>query len=517
MDSVAILDYGSQYSQLIARRVRELNIYCELFRWDSPREVVQAMRPVAFILSGGPHSVRENDAPTLPSYVLGSGKPVLGICYGMQLLTRALGGSVAASARQEYGPATITVEEPNLLLPIGQHPVWMSHGDRIESAPAGFTCLASSSHSPIAAIGQPERDLYGVQFHPEVGHTPGGMEILRRFLVDIAHARPDWTPDSIIQQAVDEIRRHVGDGRVLAAFSGGVDSSVAVTLVQKAIPGRLTAVFVDHGLLRQDERRQVESTFRKLLGSNFVVADEEKTFLAALKGITEPEDKRRIIGETFIRAFERQAVLAGKPEFLLQGTIYPDVVESSASKRSQAGRIKTHHNVGGLPEDIEFQLVEPLRYLFKDEVRAVGESLGLPAEVVWRQPFPGPGLAVRCLGEVTPERLAVLRAADAIFTGELSKAGHLPPWRDTNVERVSQAFAALLPVRSVGVMGDQRTYQEVVVLRAVTTDDYMTADWARLPLDLLARVSSRIVNEVRGVNRVVYDVTSKPPATIEWE
>lgn len=515
VDAIAILDFGSQYSQLIARRVREMQVYCELFPWNAPQEKVEGLRPKGYILSGGPASVYENGAPFIPSYVLESGLPLLGICYGMQALTHALGGNVASSAAREYGPAQVETAMANPLLPEGSYPVWMSHGDRIEVLPPGFQVLAFSAHSPVAAMGHLAERRFGVQFHPEVHHTPGGRAILRRFVLDICGARSDWTPDSIIQQAVERIRRQVGSERVLAGVSGGVDSSVATALVHRAIGDQLVAVFVDNGLLRKNEREQVELAFRQHMGARLVVADASQRFLDSLRGVIDPEVKRRIIGETFVRIFDLKALDLGQPRFLVQGTIYPDVVESSAPDRAQAQRIKTHHNVGGLPKDLQFELVEPLRYLFKDEVRAVGEALGLPSGLVWRQPFPGPGLAVRCLGEVTPERLECLRAADYIFTSELEAAGLLG--RRSEAGAISQAFAALLPVRSVGVMGDQRTYQEVVALRAVSTEDFMTADWARIPAELLARVSNRIVNEVKGVNRVVYDLTSKPPATIEWE
>ncbi len=512
-NSIAILDFGSQYSQLIARRVREMQVYCELFPWDAPAEEVQAIEPSAYILSGGPASVYEPGAPYIPEYVLASGLPLLGICYGMHALAHALGGQVVSSGEREYGPAQVETTCTSPLLHDGVQPVWMSHGDRIAQLPPGFVVLAQSANSPIAAMGDVLHKRYGLQFHPEVRHTPQGKEILRRFVLDICALQPDWTPDSIITRSVEAIRRQVGDQPVLAAVSGGVDSSVATALVHRAIGDQLTAVFVDNGLLRQDERGQVEAAFRRNLGPHLIVVDAAEQFLTALKGVSEPETKRRIIGETFIRIFEAQARQLGEQRFLVQGTIYPDVVESRAPERSQAARIKTHHNVGGLPEDMQFDLVEPLRYLFKDEVRAVGEALGLPAELVWRQPFPGPGLAVRCLGEITAERLERLRAADAIFTGELHEAGLL---HQRNAH-IAQAFVALLPVRSVGVMGDFRTYQEAVALRAITTDDFMTADWARIPYDLLARIANRIVNEVSGINRVVYDITSKPPATIEWE
>ena len=514
MDSIAILDFGSQYAQLIARRVREASVYCELFPWNAPAEKVLALQPKGFILSGGPASVYEPGAPFILPYVLESGLPVLGICYGMQALTHALGGRVASSARREYGPATVNPLAGAALLPAEPFPAWMSHGDRIEQPPDGFKVLAHSGSSPVAAMGDVQRGYFGVQFHPEVRHTPAGAEILRRFVVEICAARPDWTPESIISASVEHIRQKVGAARVLSAVSGGVDSSVATALVHRAIGDQLVAVFVDTGMLRQGEAAQVVQVFGQTLGAELVAVDAVEDFMTALHGVTEPEQKRRIIGEKFIRIFEAQARQMGMPPFLVQGTIYPDVVESSAPDRAQAARIKTHHNVGGLPENMHFTLVEPLRYLFKDEVRRVGEALGLPHELVWRQPFPGPGLAVRCLGEVTFERLERLRQADAIFTGELAAAGLLHMEQEAGT---AQAFAVLLPVRSVGVMGDSRTYQEAVALRAVTTEDFMTADWARLPHELLGRVANRIVNEVSGVNRVVYDITSKPPATIEWE
>jgi GMP synthase (glutamine-hydrolysing) len=514
IDSVAVLDFGSQYAQLIARRVRELQVYCELFPWNTPADNVLAIQPKGFILSGGPASVYEPGAPSLPSYILESRLPVLGICYGMQLLTQALGGQVAPSSSREYGLAMVEPVAGTGLLPDEPFTAWMSHGDRIERPPEEFSLLAHSGNSPVAAMGDPSRRYYGVQFHPEVRHTPLGKEILRRFVVEICHAAAEWTPESIISQSVRRVQEQVGDEAVLSAVSGGVDSSVATALVHRAVSEQLTAVFVDNGLLRQGEAAQVTGAFRHTLGAELITVDAVDEFMSALAGVSEPEQKRRIIGERFIRIFEAQARQIGAPRFLVQGTIYPDVVESSAPDRSQAARIKTHHNVGGLPKEVQFKLVEPLRYLFKDEVRAVGEALGLPHELVWRQPFPGPGLAVRCLGEVNRERLDRLRAADAIFTGELAQAGLLRMEQEFGT---AQAFAVLLPVRSVGVMGDNRTYQEAVALRAVTTEDFMTADWARLPHELLARVANRIVNEVSGVNRVVYDITSKPPATIEWE
>ncbi|MBA4380127.1 MAG: GMP synthase (glutamine-hydrolyzing) [Anaerolinea sp.] len=522
-DSIAILDFGSQYAQLIARRVREAHVYCELFAWDTPVDKVLALKPKGFILSGGPRSVYEDGAPYIQKFILDSGLPILGICYGMQALTFALGGQVNPASEREYGLATITPLTPNPLTPNIVFPAWMSHGDRITQLPAGFIPLAKSDNSPLAAMGDLQRKYFGVQFHPEVRHTPDGAEILRRFVVEICGAQPDWTPASIIEESVTRIRAQVGSERVLAAVSGGVDSSVAAVLVQEAIGDQLVAVFVDTGLMRQGEAEQVVAAFRrrpmrstysvgKTLGVELVAVDAAGEFLSALRGVTDPEQKRKIVGEKFIRIFEAQARKLGQPRFLVQGTIYPDVVESSAPERDKVERIKTHHNVGGLPQDMSFELVEPLRYLFKDEVRDVGEALGLPLELVWRQPFPGPGLTVRCLGEVTAERLARLRAADAILIEELSAAGLLGKGAGT-----SQAFVVLLPVRSVGVMGDQRTYQEAAAIRAVVTDDFMTADWARLPHELLARVANRIVNEAPGINRVVYDITSKPPATIEWE
>ncbi len=515
MDSIAILDFGSQYAQLIARRVREAQVYCELFPWDAPMERILAIHPKGFILSGGPRSVYEEGAPYIQDFVFKTGLPILGICYGMQALTHALGGQVDASAQREYGQAEIEPlgrggVTPPLLANLSK--VWMSHGDRITKLPEGFIPLAGSGNSPFAAMGDLKRNYFGVQFHPEVHHTPNGYTLLQHFVIDICGVKPTWTPTSIIDDAVERIRKQAGEERVLAAVSGGVDSSVAAALVHKAVGDQLIAVFVDTGLLRRNEGEQVASAFRNNLHFELIAVDASDDFFDALKGVTEPEQKRRIVGEKFIRVFEEQAGQLGHPKFLVQGTIYPDVVESSAPDRNKAERIKTHHNVGGLPEDMQFELVEPLRYLFKDEVRAVGEALGLPESIVWRQPFPGPGLTVRCLGEVTRERVSRLRAADAILIEELSKAGFLGKKGET-----AQAFVVLLPVRSVGVMGDQRTYQEAAAIRAVTTEDFMTADWARLPHDLLAKAANRIVNEVDGINRVVYDITSKPPATIEWE
>jgi GMP synthase (glutamine-hydrolysing) len=514
MDTIAVLDFGSQYAQLVARRVREAHVYCELFPWNEAPEIVLLLNPKGFILSGSPASVYDPEAPYIPAYIFESQLPILGICYGMQALTYALGGSVAPSTKGEYGPAEVETIIANQLLPEGKWSVWMSHGDRIERPPEDFVTLARSANSPFAVIGNLNRHYFGVQFHPEVRHTQGGSEILRRFVVEVCAAQPEWTPESIITEAIQQIQAQVGKERVLSAVSGGVDSSVATTLVHRAVGDQLVAVFVNNGLLRQGEAAQVVKIFQDTLGAELIAVDAVDDFMTSLHAISDPEQKRRIIGEKFIRIFEAQARQLGMPRFLVQGTIYPDVVESSGPDRAQAARIKSHHNVGGLPEDMHFKLIEPLRYLFKDEVRQVGEALGLPHALVWRQPFPGPGLAVRCLGDVTPQRLERLRLADAIFTSELDAAGLLRMEAD---EGTAQSFAVLLPVRSVGVMGDSRTYQEVIALRAVTTDDFMTADWARLPYDLLARIANRIVNEVAGVNRVVYDITSKPPATIEWE
>jgi GMP synthase (glutamine-hydrolysing) len=509
--TVAILDFGSQYSQLIARRVRECSVYCELVHPDDAATIAR-LDPAAFILSGGPASVYEPDAPRAPEVVFTSGKPVLGICYGMQLVAHQLGGRVAPAARREYGQATVhRVDGSPLFADLPDElPVWMSHGDHVDRLPDGFVPLARSTNSPYAAMGR--GNVVAIQFHPEVVHTPHGKRILENFLYRIAGLPGDWTPDAFVEEAIARLRAQIGGGRALCGLSGGVDSAVAAALTHRAIGDRLTCVFVDHGLLRKGEAEQVPATFRDALGLKLVVADAADRFLSRLEGVVDPEEKRRRIGHEFVRVFEheaaRLAATLGQFDYLVQGTLYPDVIES-ASKHRTAQTIKTHHNVGGLPEQMEFDVVEPLRFLFKDEVRRIGLALGLPEELVWRHPFPGPGLAIRVIGEVTRTRLETLRLADAIFLDELRSAGLY--------REVSQALAVLTPLQTVGVMGDNRTYANVVALRAVATDDFMTADWARLPHELLARVSSRIVNEVPGINRVVYDVSSKPPATIEWE
>lgn len=526
MNAIAILDFGSQYAQLIARRVREAGVYCELFAYNASAVEVLELQPRGFILSGGPASVYEPGAPQIPPYVLEKGLPVLGICYGMQALTHTLGGRVSPSAKREYGSAPIEVLADDPLLPERSYQVWMSHGDRIEETPPGFDVLARSPHSPIAVMADRDRQRYGIQFHPEVQHTPRGAEILRHFVLDICGAEPSWHPASIIATSLEKIRAQVGSGHALAGVSGGVDSSVAAALVHQAIGDQLTCIFVNNGLLRVGEAQTVAQTFKHNLGARLIAVDATELFLEQLQGVTDPEEKRRCIGELFIRIFEQQARDLESAQYLVQGTIYPDVVESSGPDRNVAARIKTHHNVGGLPDDMQIELVEPLRYLFKDEVRAVGLELGLPPATVNRQPFPGPGLAVRCLGEVTQARLERLRQADSIVLEELEQAGLLAPSGITAIaggvadpmrSTIAQAFAVLLPVRSVGVMGDARTYAETVAIRAVTTDDFMTADWARIPDEILAIMSNRIVNEVQEVNRVVYDISSKPPATIEWE
>ena len=510
MDKVLILDFGSQYTQLIARRVRELKVYSEIHPYSISIAEIRAFRPTALILSGSPASIYQADAPKPDPAILELGIPILGICYGLCVLTDLCGGEVSRAARREYGPADLLVDRAEELfadLP-GTLPVWMSHGDKVDTLPGVFRVLAHTGNSPYAAIRHRERPFFAVQFHPEVIHTPQGKAILANFIFRIAKCQPTWTMRSFVESSVARIREQVGDGRVLCGLSGGVDSSVAAALTHRAVGERLICVFVDNGLLRMHEATQVVETFGKHLGLNLIAVDAAQRFMEKLAGVADPERNRKIIGEEFIRVFEGEAARLGRMDYLVQGTLYPDVIES-VSVKGPSATIKSHHNVGGLPEKMGFTLVEPLRELFKDEVREVGKELGLSDAVIWRQPFPGPGLAVRCIGDVTPERLDLLRKADVIGEEEIRKAGLY--------REIWQAFAVLLPVRTVGVMGDERTYEHVVALRAVQSQDGMTADWVRLPYDVLATISSRISNEVKGVNRVVYDVSSKPPSTIEWE
>jgi GMP synthase (glutamine-hydrolysing) len=506
---VLVVDLGAQYAQLIARRIRECHVYSEIVAHDTPLDEIRARRPAGIVLSGGPASVYEPGAPTVDPALLSLGVPVLGICYGHQLMAQALGGEVAATGRREYGGVTLHTERPGVLLQdlAEREQVWMSHGDAVTVAPDGFMVTATTDTIPVAAMEDPQRGMFAVQFHPEVAHTPKGTAVMKRFLYDGCGLLPDWTPTNVIERSVAAIRAQVGDAEVLCALSGGVDSAVAALLVHRAVGEQLTCVFVDHGLNREGEPDQVEETFARHFGVPLIHVKAADRFLAKLAGVTDPEHKRRTIGEEFIRVFEEVAREHTGARLLVQGTLYPDVIESGSRT---AANIKSHHNVGGLPEDIDFELVEPLRDLFKDEVRVVGAELGLPEEIVQRQPFPGPGLAVRIVGEVTAEHLAKVRAADHIVREEVRRAG---------LERQTwQAFCVLLAdVRSVGVMGDGRTYENPVIVRAVTSEDAMTADWARLPADVLDRIASRMIAEVPGVNRVAYDITSKPPGTIEWE
>jgi GMP synthase (glutamine-hydrolysing) len=516
-DTVLVVDFGAQYAQLIARRVRECHVYSEIVPHTMPVEEMLARRPKAVILSGGPKSVYAPGAPAVPVGLFETGVPTLGICYGHQAMASALGGRVERTEIAEYGGTGLRVVHPGVLfadLPAAQQ-VWMSHGDTVTAAPPGFTVTAATAATPVAGFEAPERGLYGVQFHPEVAHTARGLDVLKRFLYDAAGCRPTWTMVGIVEEALAAVRAQVGDRQVICGLSGGVDSAVAAALVHKAVGDQLTCVFVDHGLLRQGEAEQVESDYVASTGVELVQVKCADRFAAVLADVSDPETKRKVIGREFIRVFEEAArdlearaeAQGATIDFLVQGTLYPDVIESGSPT---AAKIKSHHNVGGLPADLRFALVEPLRHLFKDEVRRVGAELGLPPEIVWRQPFPGPGLAVRIIGEVTPDRLTILRAADAVVREEIRRAG---------LDReIWQVFAVLLgDVRSVGVQGDERTYAHPVVVRAVTSEDAMTADWARLPYDVLERISNRIINEVPAVNRVAYDVTSKPPGTIEWE
>ena len=507
-DTVLVVDFGAQYAQLIARRVRETHVYSEIVPHTMPADEMLARRPRAIILSGGPKSVHVPGAPGIDPAVFDTGAPVLGICYGAQLVARELGGAVARTGRGEYGRTPMeVVDRSPLFADLPQHQdVWMSHADSIVVPPEGFRVVATTPDAAVAALEHPERRIYALQFHPEVAHTPRGQEVLKHFLYDVAGCRPAWTMTSIIEQSVNAIRAQVGAEKVICGLSGGVDSAVAAALVHKAVGDQLTCVFVDTGLMRAGEAEQVEDTFRRQFQVDLVHVKAADRFVEALNDVIDPERKRKTIGETFIRVFEEVARDLQDARFLVQGTLYPDIIESGTK---DAARIKSHHNVGGLPEEMDFELVEPLRNLFKDEVRAVGEELGLPEEIVWRQPFPGPGLAVRIVGTVTLERLQILRAADAIVRQEIRRAG---------LEReVWQSFAVLPAVRTVGVMGDDRTYAYPIVIRAVTSEDAMTADWARLPYEVLERLSTRIINEVPGVNRVALDITSKPPGTIEWE
>jgi GMP synthase (glutamine-hydrolysing) len=511
---ILVLDFGSQYTQLIARRIREAQVYSQILPCTASLATILAYRPQGIVLSGGPASVYEKKAPTVAKELFDQGIPILGICYGMQLVTHLSGGAVAKSKYREYGRAELTIDDPgDLFKGVGQGgstTVWMSHGDRIERMPPGFRSIAHTGNSPIAAMKRDDqkRRIYCLQFHPEVAHTPEGATILRNFVYEICGCKPTWTMQSYVETAVKQIREQVGSARVICALSGGVDSSVAAALTQRAIGDQLTCIFVDNGVLRSGERDQVKKTFASQLHLNLRVLDGTKAFLAGLKNVTDPERKRKIIGRQFIKHFEAESKKLKGASYLVQGTLYPDVIESVSFKGPSA-TIKTHHNVGGLPARMKLKLIEPLRELFKDEVRVLGKELGLPDEIVWRQPFPGPGLAIRVLGAVTPERLAVLRAAETIVDQEIRGAGLY--------REIWQFFAVLLPIRTVGVMGDQRTYENVVAIRAVTSVDGMTADWARIPNDVLGRMSNRIINEVKGVNRVVYDISSKPPSTIEWE
>jgi GMP synthase (glutamine-hydrolysing) len=504
---ILVVDFGGQYNQLIARRVREHGVYCEIVPYTHSLEKIAEKNPKGVIFTGGPNSVYGDDAPRIDSGIFDLGVPVLGICYGHQLIAYTLGGEVKSAEVREYGKTEIALDSCSLFKGIeGEGQCWMSHTDFVSGVPAGFSVVSATSQCPVAAMVHEEKRIYGVQFHPEVEHTPFGKQMLKNFLFDICEVKGDWSMASFAEEKINEIRQKVGSKKILCALSGGVDSSVAAVLVHKAVGKQLTCIFVDHGLLRKDEGDQVEKIFKEGFDMNLIRVNAQERFLGRLKGVSDPERKRKIIGEEFIRVFEEEANKLGEIDFLVQGTIYPDVVESGTST---SATIKSHHNVGGLPEDMKLQLIEPLRELFKDEVRAVGEEIGIPHHLVWRQPFPGPGLAIRVLGEVTDEKLFIVREADAIFREEIAKAG---------LEgEIWQYFACLPDIRSVGVMGDERTYCHTIALRAVTSSDGMTSDWAKIPYEVLDLVSRRIVNEVKNINRIVYDITSKPPSTIEWE
>lgn len=509
-DKILVLDFGSQYTQLIARRVREAKVYSEIMPFNVPMDKIKKFRPKGMILSGGPASVYQSKAPICSEKIFELKIPILGICYGMQLMTHLFGGKVARAQKREYGKAELFIDDDaTILRGLGESAVvWMSHGDKIDAMPKGFAAIGHTPNSPVAVMGDAKRRFYGLQFHPEVVHTPRGTQVLHNFIYDLCGCSPTWTMKSFLDYSIENIKKSAGRGKVICALSGGVDSSVVATLVSRAVGGHLTSIFVNNGLLRKGEAEKVLKIFSEILHLNLRYVDASKIFLKKLEGVTDPEQKRKIIGKEFIRVFEREAKKIGGVKFLAQGTLYPDVIESVSFKGPSA-TIKTHHNVGGLPTKMGFRLIEPLRELFKDEVRALGKELGIPEDILWRQPFPGPGLAVRILGEVTEERLSLLREADAIVLEEIRKEGLY--------REIWQSFAVLLPVKTVGVMGDERTYENVIALRAVTSMDGMTADWVRLPYELLGRLSNRIINEVKGVNRVVYDISSKPPSTIEWE
>jgi len=511
-ETIVVIDFGSQYSLLIARRIRECHVYCELVSYDTPWEKIASLHPKGFVFSGGPASVYKPEAPLAPTYIYESHLPVMGICYGMQVIAHQLGGQVSPGEKHEYGHAILHVSAEDCPLFTGlptSLPVWMSHGDQMLEMPLGFRALAYTENSPVAVMGNDD-GIFGLQFHPEVAHTPQGKQIFENFLYQVCGCHGNWTSSRFIAESTDKIKQQVGKGRVICALSGGVDSAVTATLVHRAIGDNLTCFFINNGLLRREEPERVLNTFQRNLKMNIVYVDASDRFLRRLRGVTDPEKKRRLIGEEFIRVFEKEAAKLGKVDFLAQGTLYPDVIESSSAAETKASvKIKSHHNVGGLPAKMKFSLIEPLRYLFKDEVREVGLASGLPEDMIWRQPFPGPGLAIRIIGEVNKERLEILRAADWIVMNEIKKA--------KLYRQLWQSFAVLTNVKSVGVMGDYRTYGYLIAIRAINSNDAMTADWARLPYDLLDRISDRIVNEVPNVNRVVYDITSKPPATIEWE